>query len=102
MNRLKFEQALARKRRALRILLISALGFTFVAVVDGCVAVADGRPLTIVLAMFLFVVTGVQWSCYLSLLSSVNTLEVVRDATEGQSQEEFASKVQPPPTPPAR
>jgi hypothetical protein len=102
MNRLKFERALARKRRSLRLLLVSAVGFTFVAVADGCVVVAGDRPLTIVLAMLLFLGAGVQWSCYLSLLSSVNTLEVVRDATEEQSQEEFVSKTRPPPTPPAR
>jgi len=102
MNRLKFEQALARKRRALRILLISSVGFTVVAVLNGFVVVAVDRPLTIVLTMFFFFGTGVHWSCYLSLLSSVNTLEVVLDAMEEQSQEEFASKAQPPPTLPAR
>ena len=102
MNHLKLDRALARKRRALRILLISAVGFTFAAVGEGCVGVAGGRPLTIVLVISFFFATGVQWSCYLSLLSSVQTLEVVRDAMEEQSQEEFASKTQPPPTPPSR
>ena len=96
MNGLKFEQALARKRRALRVLLISAVGFTFVAVVDGCMTVAVGHPLTTVLAMLLFFGAGVQWSCYLSLLSSVNTLEVFRDAMQEPSQEELAGKTQPP------
>lgn len=98
MSGLKFEQALARKRRALRFLLISAVGFTFVAVVNGGVTIADGRPLTTVLTMFLVFGAGVQWSCYLSLLSSVNTLEVVRDAMREPSQEELVGKTQPPPT----
>ena len=102
MNRLKLNQALARKRRGLRFLLVSAVGFTFVAVIDGCVGIAGGRPMTIVLVVLFFFVTGVQWSCYLSLLSSVQTLEVVRDAMEEQGQEEFVSKTQPPPTPPSR
>lgn len=101
MNHLKLDQALARKRRALRFLLISTVGFTFLAVVDGCVTAVAGRPPTIVLAMFLFFGAGVHWSCYLSLLSSVQTLEVVRGAMEEQSQEESASKTQPPPTPPS-
>jgi hypothetical protein len=102
MNHLKLDQALARKRRALRFLLVSAVGFTFVAVVDGCVGIAGGRPLTIVLVIFLFFATGIQWSCYLSLLSSVQTLEAVRDAMQEPSQEEFAGKTQPSPVLPSR
>ena len=54
MNNLKLDQALARKRRALRILLISAVGFTIVAVIDGCVGMAGGRPVTTFLIIFIF------------------------------------------------
>ena len=101
MKYLKLDQALARKRRVLRFLLISAVGFTFAAVGEGCLGIAGGRPMTIVLVIFFFFATGVQWSCYLSLPSSVQTLKFVRDAMEEQSQEEFASKTQPPPTVPS-
>ncbi len=88
MNRLKLEQLLARRQRALRPLLIGAIGFTLIAVGDGLLAVEDGRPLIILLDMFCLTVAAFHWSSYLGVLSSISTLKVVQDAMDEQSQEE--------------
>lgn len=88
MNRIKLEKALQGTRRDARRLLIVAWGMTLVAVVDGCVAVAVGRPLIILLDVFLFFGAAFQWACYLSVCSTMSALKHVQDAIHDEGQPE--------------
>jgi hypothetical protein len=85
IDRVKLDEALQRQQRSSRYLLVAALGLTFAAVIDGCVAVASG-PLMIVLDVFIFFGAAVEWACYLSVRSTANALKAVQDAIREEGQ----------------